>query len=118
MARSRQLKGIFAGVVIVLCIVFVVWRSWPKPAPYIAPADNPAAKWMRGYGETSLQHASNSGDAFYWATANITIEPTADGQGVTVRGKVKTPAELDLIKSELGKIQPTVPIDWQVGIGR
>lgn len=116
-ARGRRMKGVFAACVIVACMAFVTWSVWPKPQPYVPPPDNPAANWLHKYGELSAEHAKNSGDAYYWATAAITTEPTADNQGVIIRGSVKTAAELELLKSETAKVQPAVPIEWQVRIG-
>ena len=115
MARNQRTKGIFAGVVIVLCVGFLVWALWPSPPVVLPPSDDPAAQWTRGYGAMSAEHAGKQ-DAFYWATSRITTEPTPDNSGVVVKGKVKSAAELALLKAELAKITPAVPLTWEVTI--
>ncbi|HYD02424.1 MAG TPA: hypothetical protein VEB22_14450 [Phycisphaerales bacterium] len=115
MARSQRIKGVFAGVVIALCVGFLVWALWPSPPVVIPPSEDPAAQWTRGYGAMSAEHASKQ-DAFYWATSRITTEPTPDNTGIIIKGKVKTPAELALLKAELPKITPAVPLTWDVTV--
>jgi hypothetical protein len=117
MERSRKLKGVFAGCVIVASLVFVVWSAWPKKEPYVAPLEDPVANWVKAYGELSSQHSKTS-DPFYWATSGIVVKPNADRSGLVVTGKTKSQAELALVKAELAKVQPTLPIEWQVTIGQ
>ncbi|MFT3684177.1 MAG: hypothetical protein QM783_04485 [Phycisphaerales bacterium] len=115
--RSQKRKGAFAIAVTIICIVFVVWALWPKPAVVIQEATDPAANWTKAYGALGADHAAKK-DAFYWASARINTEPTADKQGIIVRGKVNTAQELAMVKDELGKLQPAVTLDWQVTIGK
>lgn len=106
-----------AAGVIVLCVGFFVWSFWPKPDVVIPPATDPVSLWIKAYGEVSAEHAAKQ-DAFYWATSAVMPIVTEDKQGVIVRGKVKTSDELNLLKAELGKLQPVVPLTWEVTLGR
>lgn len=115
--RSQKIRGAMAGGVIVLCIAFVTWAVWPKPDVVIPPQTDPASLWIKAYGVVSAEHAVKQ-DAFYWASSGVGPVMTEDMQSVIVRGKVKTIEELNLLKAELGKLQPSVPIRWEVTIGR
>lgn len=117
MANTQMMKGVFAGVVILVSIAFVVWAVWPTPPIVIPPADNPAAQWVRSYGAFSAEHSKKQ-DALYWATSRISTEPTPDNQGVIIKGKVSTAADLNLLKAELAKLEPAVALQWQVTIGQ
>ena len=114
--RSYWMKGVLAGVVILLSIAFLTWMFWPTPPVVIPPADNPAAQWTRAFAQVSTEHAAKQ-DAFYWLTSKISTQPTDDNQGIIVKGKVATPADLNTLKAEIAKVQPSVPIQWQVTLG-
>lgn len=117
MDRRQKIMGGIALVVTLLCIGFLTWALWPKAEIVIPPETTPAAAWIRKFGEVSGEHAKKQ-DAFYWATARITTEATADKQGVVIAGKVNTAQELALLKAELGNIQPSAPLDWKVTVGK
>lgn len=117
MYRRQKVMGAIALVVTLACIGFVTWAVWPKPDVVLPHEATPAADWIRSFGTLSAEHASKQ-DAFYWATSRVTTEPTEDKQGVVVSGFVNTSQELALLKEELSKVQPGVPITWQVTIGR
>lgn len=116
-AQRRQIRnGVFAIVIILLCLVFLTWAVWPTPPVVIPIPDHPAAKWQQAYGQFSTEHATKM-DAIYWMTSKISIEPSADNQGIVVKGKVGTQADLRTLKEEFEKIEPKVPIEWQVAVG-
>ena len=114
--KRARMKGMFAGGVIVVCIIFLVWALWPTPPVVIPPASDPAAQWMKGYNAVVEQHKGMT-DPFYMATARITLAPSADNTGIVVGGRVANAAQLALLKSEFEKITPAVPITWQVTLG-
>ncbi len=115
MNRNARLKGIFAGVVILLCVAFVTWAVWPTPPVVIPQSDDPAAQWLRSYGDLTASK-NNHLDPFYMANARITVVPNADRSAIVIAGRVTTPAELNLLKSELAKITPAVPLTWEVNV--
>lgn len=117
MHRNYLIKGAFAGLVIVLCIAFLAWSLWPTPAVVIPPSEDPASNWNRGFAQINQEHATKL-DAMYKLFAKITVQPSEDKQSVVVTGRVDSAADLNALKAELAKVQPAVPIDWQVTVGK
>lgn len=113
-AESRnRMKGIFAGGVILLCLAYLVWALWPKPPVEIAPATDSASVWLSSYAEMSAKRTDHL-DPYYMASSRINVAATPDRTGVVISGRVSTPAQLTLLKSEIEKITPSVPIKWEV----
>lgn len=116
MARRHRLKGVFAAVIIVACIVFVTWAVWPKPPLVIPPQTDSVAQWEASFAAINQEHAAKI-DAMYKMLGKIAVQPSEDRQSMVVTGKVSSVAELNAIKAELAKVQPALPLVWQVTIG-
>lgn len=117
MDKRQQIMGAIALAVTLICIGFLTWALWPKPEVVIPPEATPSAAWIRQFGEVCGEHAKKQ-DAFYWATSHLTATPSDDKQGVVMSGKVASAQELALVREEASKVQPIVPIDWRVTVGK
>lgn len=113
-------NGLKLGLAAVLIVASVAWLGyvfWPKADVVIPVKDNPANAWMTAYGQIAADHAKKLDDV-YKQSAGMTVLPKEDGSGIVVNGVAPSQAFLDLFKKELGAIQPSVPIEWNVTVGR
>lgn len=115
-APSFNAKGVFASVVIVLCVSFLVWRLWPSGPVVIEPPKDAFAQWEREWSALQSEHAAKQ-DATYWALSRITVNPSDDRSGGVVTGRLASQAELAMLKATIAKVQPSIPLTWQVTIG-
>jgi len=115
--RRYRTRGVIAGVVILLCLAFLVWNFWPKPEPVIAPHVDQAAEWDKSFAAINSEHASKV-DAMYKLLGKIAAHPSEDRSKIVISGKVSNAAELNALKAEVAKVQPQMPLDWQVTVGQ
>ncbi len=116
-ARAQKLKGVIAVTIIVLCLGFLTWLFWPKPAVVIPPPQDQVALWEKAFAQVNVEEAAKI-SPLYKLFGEITAQPSEDRQSIVVMGSVSSYAELNVLKAELGKVQPAVPLQWEVTVGR
>lgn len=115
--RSRLVKGGIAATIIVLSVGFVTWRFWPTPAVVIPKPQDQVTEWEAAFAQVNLEESAKL-SPIYKLFGDIAVFPSEDRQAIVVKGNVSSYAELNVLKAELGKVQPAVPLQWEVTVGK
>lgn len=115
-SNAPLIKTAFTVAVILLCIGYVTWRFWPRGPVVVEETKDTYFQWNSAWGQVNNDHATKR-DATYFALGKVSVTPTEDRSGVIVVGTVASQGELAAIKAAVAKVQPEMPVTWNVKVG-